>query len=310
VQLGAVVARGLFGREREQVDFLPGLARLHRVEPAGEQDLVDQGVELGDVLLELKLAPGLGAVLHQLERHADAGERRAQLVRGVGEQRLVRGEQLLDARRRAVEALGQARHLVAALDLDPRRQVAAAERLDARLQVLQPPREPPHHGIGAHADAEREHGQGEEQSPGRMAPGARHARHQPAAVGQLQAPGRRARVPPQPATFAALRARRRQRTADPGLRRIVGAEQRHVGMQPGRQALERGLLRGERRLGRRQRVLRQHRGHLGGRPHDAGVGELAPQEARGEREHREARDHRQVDAQIEPAHQSCALANT
>ena len=52
IELDPVVARALFGGEREHID------RFHRegflgVQPAGQQDLVDQGVELGDVLQEL-----------------------------------------------------------------------------------------------------------------------------------------------------------------------------------------------------------------------------------------------------------------
>ena len=57
---------------------------------------------------------------------ADAGERRAQLVAAVGEQQAVGGDQLLDALGRAVEARGQRRHLVAALDLHARAEIAAS----------------------------------------------------------------------------------------------------------------------------------------------------------------------------------------
>ena len=48
----------------------------------------------------------------------------------------MRADQFLDARGGAVEALGQARDLVAALDVDAGGQVAGAERLDAGLQPL------------------------------------------------------------------------------------------------------------------------------------------------------------------------------
>ncbi len=49
----------------------------------------------------------------------------------------MRADQLLDARRGAVEALGEPRHLVPALDLDARRELARAERVDAALQPLE-----------------------------------------------------------------------------------------------------------------------------------------------------------------------------
>ncbi len=73
----------------------------------------------------------ISRLLEQLEAEPDARQRRAQLVRGIGEQHAVRADQLLDARGGAVEASGKPRHLVAALDLDPRRKIAGAERLDA-----------------------------------------------------------------------------------------------------------------------------------------------------------------------------------
>jgi len=52
----------------------------------------------------------------------------------------VRADQLADAFGGAVEALREARDFVASLDLDARAEVAAAERFDARLQPLEPPR--------------------------------------------------------------------------------------------------------------------------------------------------------------------------
>src|SRR6476659_4753061 len=74
-------------------------------------------VGLGDVLLEAALALRVGTLLQELDHHLDARERRAQLVRRRGEQELVRAHQPLDALGCLVEALGEARDLVAALDL-------------------------------------------------------------------------------------------------------------------------------------------------------------------------------------------------
>src|SRR5262249_35342065 len=139
IELNALVAGAFLCGEREQVHVFLSLETFHRVEAAGEQDLVDQRVELGDVLLEAGLALRVGVLLHQLHRHADASERRAQLVRSVGEQRLVRPNQLLDAARRAVEAVREPRYLVAPFGLHARREVSGAERLHRDLQALEAP---------------------------------------------------------------------------------------------------------------------------------------------------------------------------
>jgi len=82
-------------------------------------------------------------------RHADARERRAQLVAAIGEQQAMRGDQLLDAPGRAVEAFGQCRHLVAPLDLNACAEIAAAQPVDTGLQALDAAAQPPHHGPGA-----------------------------------------------------------------------------------------------------------------------------------------------------------------
>ena len=80
----------------------------------------------------------------------------------------MRADQLLDARGRAVEAVGEPRDLVAALDLDARREIAGAERLDAGLQPLQPPRQAAHHRIGATATASAMRAEKQHQPDGRM----------------------------------------------------------------------------------------------------------------------------------------------
>ena len=51
----AAAARGLLGGERQQIDGLVLVERARRVEPAGEQDLFDERVELGDVGSDLAL---------------------------------------------------------------------------------------------------------------------------------------------------------------------------------------------------------------------------------------------------------------
>ena len=131
-----LVARAFLGRERDQLDALAHIETLGRVEAAEQQDLVDELVELGDVSRQLR--PALRVRLDQLETEPDAGERRPQLMRRIGEQQLVGVDQALDPRGGAIEAFRQPGDLVAALDLDARAQIAGAERLDAGLQSLEP----------------------------------------------------------------------------------------------------------------------------------------------------------------------------
>src|SRR5438132_204991 len=188
-----VVARAFLGREREEIDLLVPVPRFGRIQATGGQDLVDQRVELGDVLLELALALGVDVLLHQLHRHADAGERSAQLVRRIGEERFVGGDQLFDA-----------------------------------------------------------------------------------LCGAVEAPG----------------------------------EPRYLGTKIRREALQRRLLLGLRRRRRWQDVLGERARHLERVTGGASVAELAPEEARHERERRQTREHREIHTQIESSHQSCCRANT
>src|SRR2546426_4987186 len=157
------VARAFFRGERQQIDRFGLLHAFRSVEPARQQDFVDQRVELGDVLLELALAARLGAFLHQLGRHADARERRAQLVRSIRQQRLLRAHQLPDSHRRPVEALCKPRHLVVAFDLHPHVELPRAQGLHALLQPLEPRGEAPDHRIGADTDRDHEQREDEEQ---------------------------------------------------------------------------------------------------------------------------------------------------
>src|SRR5207244_3004996 len=207
---------------------------------------VDQRVELGDVLLELALALGVDVLLHQLHRHADAGERSAQLVRRIGEERFVGGDQLFDALCGAVEAPGEPRYLVIAFHLHPCRQLTGAERLDAGLQTLQSRRHPPHARVGTDADREREQRERYEQAEARMPDVLWRPRDQPPAVGQVNRPGGRAPPMAQPAAAVAARVRRGQRRADGRERRSIGSEPRDLGTKIRREALQRRLLPGPR----------------------------------------------------------------
>lgn len=75
VQFG-IDARAFFGAEPGEIDrFDRAHVGLARVEPAGQQDLVDQLVELADVAGNLVARAGARLVAHQFQAHADAGER-------------------------------------------------------------------------------------------------------------------------------------------------------------------------------------------------------------------------------------------
>lgn len=86
---------------------------------AGEKDLTDKLVELGQVPLDLRAPRRAGIALEELHRHPQTRQRRTQLVAGIGQERAVRGDQRLDLRGRTVEAGGDRGDLVPALDRDP-----------------------------------------------------------------------------------------------------------------------------------------------------------------------------------------------
>ncbi len=165
-----VVAGGFLGGERESGRPARSRRAIDGVEAAREQDLVDERVELGDVALERSFARGIDAFLEKLDGHADAGERRAQLVRGVREQRLVRTDQPLDALRRRRLKLSASR----ATSSRPST-LTRAERSPApsactpRCSRSRRCRQAAHHRVGAHARSRRGSG------PGRRGPRAGRA---------------------------------------------------------------------------------------------------------------------------------------
>src|SRR5207247_10264364 len=101
-----------------------------------------------------------------------------------------------------------------------------------------------------------------------------------------------------------------QRRTHSGGRGAVRSEERDVGAQVGGELLERRLLLGLRRARGRQRILRKRRRHFVGLAPWAVLAERPPEQARGEREHGETREHGEIDADVEAAHQSCTLAKT
>ncbi len=90
--------RAFLGKQADEIDPL----QLHfkggiGLKAARQQDFVDQRVEFLDVAGDFGagLRPPIGFT-YALRRNAQPGQRRAQLVRSVGEQRLMRIDQLLD----------------------------------------------------------------------------------------------------------------------------------------------------------------------------------------------------------------------
>ncbi len=165
LDLRAVLGRFLRS-EGEQVHRLGMRKPIERIQTAREQQLTDQAIQLGDVLGEPVLQLGALVSGEQLQRHAHARERGAQLVRHVREQSLVPADQLTDALGRTVEAAGELGHFVAALDLDTRLQVAGTQRLHPHLQALEASCDPP----------------GQRICPQRHGSGQRHQREQQAAT--------------------------------------------------------------------------------------------------------------------------------
>lgn len=140
-----VVARRLLGHERKQVDSLAALQPLGMVEPAGEQDFFDQRVELGHVAQDLGACAFRAVAAEQVDGQSQSGQRGAQLVAGIGQQRAVRSDEPLDALGRLVECAGDSGDLVATFDRYTPRQFTVAEGEHAAAQLLQPPRQVAHH---------------------------------------------------------------------------------------------------------------------------------------------------------------------
>ena len=151
----------LLGEEGEHVHGLRIAKRIRGVETSGGEELFDELVELRDVALDAR-AP-FRIALQQLDRHPDAGERGAKLVRRPGEHVALRVHQPLDPVRGPVEALREAGDLVPAFHLDPRGERAHPELVDPRLQPLEPPREPA--GERPHPDRDDRRKQGERPQP-------------------------------------------------------------------------------------------------------------------------------------------------
>ncbi|OQC11429.1 MAG: hypothetical protein BWX79_01265 [Alphaproteobacteria bacterium ADurb.Bin100] len=280
-QLGASPCAFLH-HQTQQVDGLHGAhVGLAGIEPTGQQDFIDQLVQLGNVARDLfaKRGPRLGS--HQLHAHADAGQRRAQFVRGVGQQGFLRGQQLrlgghqrLNAFGCGIEACRKVGDLVFAVDGHAGRQVAIAPALHAPLQGFEALRQPPHDGVDPQRHGQADHGQQPEKTVGRPCPVRRGGRWRPAAAHPV------------------LARRHLQQ-------QLLAVGQRHVEHQAHPQA---GPVSGHGARGADQvagRVAHQdfsRRGRWG-----VVVGRHPPGPAHHQRQHRHTGHHGQPDAQVQPA---------
>jgi hypothetical protein len=223
-------------------------------------------------------------------------------VTGVGEQHLVRGDERLDAAGGGVEALRQPRHLVAALHLDARREIALPELLHTRLQPLESSGQAPHDRIGKDRDDECDRAEREDDAKRRVAVmPARRARDEPAAVGKRDRP-RGAAAPVHPPALVPSFRRGRQGAPGGGDRVAVGPEEREVERKAAREFLERVPLHVGRRLGRRKGDRRELSGHLEGLPHRQCLGRAPPERAGEEHHGDEAHDDREIDLLRQPPH--------
>ncbi len=156
-------ARGPNSRATSRARELRSTLRIAITIAAGvELGEVEQvGGELGQPLDLLahrahELGPLLGAgvlLFEQLDEAAEAEDRRAQLVRGVGDELLAGAVELGEAALHLVEGAGELAELAGGVDRDAGGEVAVGDLAGRLLEPLDPPR----HDLGeVEADAERE----------------------------------------------------------------------------------------------------------------------------------------------------------
>ena len=172
-----VDARRLFGRERQQVDRLALRATLGGVEPAREQHLLDQRIELGDIGVDLALA---ALALRRASRSSSIET--AIFMRASGERSswlALASSDWCDCTSASTRAAATLKLVATAatsswpLTATRWLQLAGAELLDAALQRLEPARQPAHHRIGAGGDRDEQDHQHDDQADAALPPGGR-----------------------------------------------------------------------------------------------------------------------------------------
>ena len=127
--------------EREQFHVGGWSVARIGVHARGGEQFVNQFVEFSDIAPRTLGHVFARRTLQQFDRHRKARQRRAQLVRGGGQRVALCAHQAFDARRSGIETRCQLGDFILAVDIDTRRQVALAERLDALLQALEAARD-------------------------------------------------------------------------------------------------------------------------------------------------------------------------
>ena len=226
---------------RARAGLRPRVAAVHlRVQPACQQQLADQVVQFGDVSASRPRSSGRSSP----GSSSSAMRMRASGVRSSCETwastLFCAPTSRLDALRGTVEAAREVRHLVLAFDLHARLQIPCPERLDARLQSLQPPRDASDQRIAAGGNRHEQQPERQAEHPKGTVPVVRAHQH-PSLIGQVQRNDRSAT--PTPATTAALRAGRQRRQLRAGSRQesAIGSEDCQVYLEHLREFVGLGL---------------------------------------------------------------------
>ena len=157
------------GGQRQQVDAMP-IQRPLRVQPGQQQQILDQQTHPARLALDARhqhLDVAGGALPVQLGEAADRGQRRAQLVAGVGDEaahpflgaagllgrRLRRRHRALDLREHAVERQRQPAHFGARITLrDTTIELSGGDGGGGLLDLGQRPQAAMHHPVAGDAE--------------------------------------------------------------------------------------------------------------------------------------------------------------
>ena len=293
------VARRLLGGERQQVDLLGALRRADRVEPARQQDLPDQLVELVDVGLELRAPRRIGrrdiasAMLMRVSGVRSSCDALASSILCERTSSSMRLAERLKLRASAATSSLPSTFTRAARSPSPSWSTPALSRSSRRVsrRVDRP---------GADRDRDRD----DEQRGQRPAAGppraARRAGHQEAAVAQGQQPGVAAAA--QPHRRGAVELEPRQRPPRGREQRAVARIEREVDAQAPVQAFDHRLLPLGRRVGRRQRMHRQLARDVEHLVEARLVEGVARKPADRDHHDQQDRDDRDVDLEVESFH--------
>ena len=223
---GRVAPRALDGGGDQLVEpqrlvrLAVGLAVARQLDQVADQlaELLDLGDEVGPQALAIGLGQRARPAQH-LEVGAQRGERRAQLVRGVGHEPALGALRVVERLEHRVERRGQPRQLVLALRLDAAREVARAGHVLGRLGQLGHRPDGVARGVAGEEGGERDDGDRAERrgrgggSRARRRPRSAAARAAPPGSGPGPLRSGRARACRRPPRRRRTRARRPSATA-------------------------------------------------------------------------------------------------